>query len=465
MRKFQSTLKQETRYSGVGLHTGNRTTITFKPAPAGHGITFVRKDLPDSPEIPAEIDGVVDITRGTTLGKGNVKIHTVEHVLAALCGLQLDNVIVELDSSEPPVGDGSSLPYVDALLKVGIEEQDASRDYLKIETPIFYSEKERGVDLVILPSDDLRITFMIDYKNPALGTQYTTMISLEEEFVKDFAPARTFCFLSEVEALKKQGLAKGGRIDNAIIIADRQIDNSEIERLKALFGLKEKVVVGESGILNDLKLRFPNEPCRHKALDLLGDLYLIGVPLQAHILAARSGHAANVALVRKIRQLYDKKLIKAKYPKKKEGEYLLDTSAIASIMPHRYPMLLVDRVIDLEPNKRVVAIKNVTINEPFFTGHFPGHPVMPGVLIVEAMAQAGGILLLNTVENPESKLVYFLGIDGVRFRRTVIPGDQLRFELEMVHYRKGGACKMTGKAFVDEELVTEATLMATIVDR
>jgi UDP-3-O-[3-hydroxymyristoyl] N-acetylglucosamine deacetylase/3-hydroxyacyl-[acyl-carrier-protein] dehydratase len=373
--------------------------------------------------------------------------------------------MVELDSSEPPVGDGSCLPYVEALLQAGIETQDALREYLEIDTPIFYSEKDRGVDVVVLPAEDLRITFMIDYKNPALGTQYTTMVSLEEEFIQEFAPARTFCFLSEVEALKEQGLAKGGGLDNAIIIVDREVDESELERLKALFGLKEKVFVGKSGILNNIQLRFHNELCRHKALDLLGDLYLIGVPLKAHILAARSGHAANVALVKKIRQLYEKKLISTKYPKKKAGEYLLDISAITSIMPHRYPMLLIDRVIDLESNKKVVAIKNVTVNEPFFNGHFPGHPVMPGVLIVEAMAQAGGILLLNTVENPQAKLVYFMGIDGVRFRKTVIPGDQLRFEVEMIHYRKGGACRMAGKAFVDGELVTEATLMATIVDR
>ena len=464
MRKLQRSIKKPVSYSGIGLHTGNRTTITFKPASPDHSIVFVRTDLPNSPEIPADIDHVVDVTRGTTLGKGETKVYTVEHVLAALAGLELDNLRVELDSSEPPVGDGSALPFVEAILKAGIEDQDSPKNYLEIETPLFYSEKDKGIDLVVVPSDDLRITFMVDYRNPALGTQYTSLVSLEKEFVEEFAPARTFCFFHELEDLKREGLAKGGSLHNALVICDEDNCDAKIEKLKEMYGINEEVFVGKSGILNDVPLRFPNEPCRHKALDLLGDLYLLGVPLKGHVLAARSGHAANVALVKMLREQYEKKQITTRYQKKATGDFLLDINAILKIMPHRYPFLLVDRVLDIQPRKRVVAIKNVTMNEPFFSGHFPGHPIMPGVLIVEAMAQAGGILLLNTVDDPENKLVYFMGIDGVRFRKPVLPGDQIRFELDMIQFRRG-TCKMQGKAFVEGDLVTEATLMATIVDR
>jgi UDP-3-O-[3-hydroxymyristoyl] N-acetylglucosamine deacetylase/3-hydroxyacyl-[acyl-carrier-protein] dehydratase len=464
MIKLQRTIKKPASLSGTGLHTGNQTTITFKPAVVNHGIVFVRTDLDSSPEIPADIDHVADIARGTTLKKGDGKVCTVEHVLAALAGLELDNLRVELNSSEPPVGDGSASPFVEAISKAGIQEQDAPKNYLEIDTPLFYSEKDKGIDLVVVPSDDLRITFMVDYRNPALGTQYTSLVSLQEEFVEEFAPARTFCFFHELEQLYREGLAKGGSVHNALVICDENNCEVKIEKLKNLYGVKEEIFVGKSGILNDVPLRFPNEPVRHKALDLLGDLYLLGVPLKGHVLAARSGHAANVALVKKLREQYEKKQITDRYQKKSSGDYLLDISAILEIMPHRYPFLLVDRVLDLQPRKKVVAIKNVTMNEPFFSGHFPGHPIMPGVLIVEAMAQAGGILLLNTVDDPKTKLMYFMGIDGVRFRKPVFPGDQIRFELDMIHFRKG-TCKMQGKAMVDGEVVAQATLMATIVDR
>lgn len=462
MDKLQRTIKKSISYSGTGLHTGNQTTITFKPAETNRGIVFVRKDLEGHPQIPALIENVVDIIRGTSIGKGNVKVCTVEHVLASLAGLELDNVIVELDSNEPPVGDGSCLPFVQALLKAGIVEQDQPKNYIEIDTPLFYSEKERGVDIVVLPSDQLRMTFMIDYKNPALGTQYTSLVSLESEFVEEFAPARTFCFLSEVEMLREQGIIKGGDLDNAVVIVDRKVDKKELKRIKDLFNLKQDMFVGKTGILNDVKLRFPNEPCRHKANDLLGDLYLLGAPLKAHVLAARSGHAANVELIKKIKREYDKKKIAQKYPKKHKGDFLLGIDAILEIMPHRYPFLLIDRIIDLEPNKRVVAIKNVSINEPFFSGHFPGHPIMPGVLIVEAMAQAGGFLLLNALKSP--KMVYFLGMDEVRFRKPVVPGDQLRLEAEMIQFRRG-ACRIQTKAFVEDDLVAEAMLMATAADK
>ncbi len=461
MFEKQRTIKHEISLSGVGLHTGNTCTMTFKPAPPDHGIRFVRVDKPGKPSVIADIDHVVDIARGTTLQDGDAKVHTVEHVLASFAGLQIDNMIVELDANEPPIGDGSAKPYVDKLLEAGIETQSVDKYYLEIDSPMAYAEPERHVDLVVTPSDDVRITFMIDYKNPALGTQYTTLQNLQDEFVEEFAPARTFCFLSEIEMLKDNGLIKGGGLDNAVVIYDSDKGQVEVDRIKRVLDLKDEAFVGETGIINDIPLRFPNEPVRHKTLDLLGDLFLIGVPFKGHVLAARSGHKANIALARKMRDLYKKKKIASKYG---SGKALFDINAILKVMPHRYPFLLVDRILDLVPGERVVALKNVTINEPFFQGHFPEHPVMPGVLILEAMAQAGGVLLLNAVENPETKVVYFMSIDNAKFRRPVVPGDQLRFELEMKSFRRN-ACKMSGKTFVDDKLTAQADFMAMIVDR
>ena len=463
MFQKQRTIKQEISFSGVGLHTGNRCTMTFKPAPEDHGIRFVRADLPGQPSVIADIDHVVDISRGTTLQDGEARVHTVEHVLAAFAGLQIDNMIVDLDNNEPPIGDGSAMPYVEKLLEAGIVDQDVDKFYLEIDTPMSYSEKDRGVDLVVAPSDDLRITFMIDYKNPALGTQYTSLVDLEKEFVEEFAPARTFCFLSEVEMLREAGLIKGGGLENAVVIYDSEKGQVEVDRIRKALNLQAEAFVGETGIINDIPLRFYNEPVRHKTLDLLGDLFLIGVPFKGHVLAARSGHKANVALARKMRDLYKKKQLASKFGSG-STKALLDINAIQRIMPHRYPFLLVDRVLDLEPGKRVIALKNVSVNESFFQGHFPGQPVMPGVLILEAMAQAGGVLLLNAIEHPETKLVYFMSIDNAKFRKPVVPGDQLRFELEMHAFRRN-ACKMSGRALVDGIEVAGADFMAMVVDR
>ncbi len=464
MLRRQKTIGRPTSVEGIGLHTGEYTRVTFRPAPINSGITFVRSDLPGNPRVPADIDYVVDISRGTTLGAGGVQVRTVEHLLAALVGLEVDNVQVEMNGEEPPVGDGSALPFVEALLEAGIVEQDSPKDYIDVEDVISYdTEKSRGVELVVLPSDDLKVTFMSDPRNPAVGTQYTVMFSLDE-FVKEFAPARTFAFLSEIRPLREQGLIKGGNLDNALVIVDQDISPEELEYLRKLFNIKEPVFIGETNILNDIPLRFPNEFCRHKVVDLLGDLALLGAPLRAHVMAASSGHKANIELVRRIRQVYRKRKIISKYQPKEEKDFVLDVRAIQKIMPHRYPFLLVDRILDLIPGERVVGIKNVTINEPFFPGHFPGQPVMPGVLIVEAMAQVGGVLLLNGEEDPEDKLVYFIGIDNARFRKPVVPGDQIRFELEMVHRRRR-SCKMHGRAYVDGDLVAEADLMAMIVDK
>lgn len=461
----QRTIARPISISGVGLHTGVFTTMTFKPAPENTGYIFQRTDVENAPRIKADIDHVVDISRGTTLAQNGVRIHTTEHVLAAVSGLEIDNILIELDNKEPPVADGSAIMFVEKLLEAGIVEQDAFREYLTVERTITYTDPEKGVDIHVLPSNQFRATFMIDYKLQSLGTQYTSFYSLEEDFVEQFAPARTFCFLHEVDELKKQGLIKGGSVENALVMIDRPIDDSELDRLKSLFDIKDDVVQGSNGILNGKELRFPNEPVRHKILDLIGDLALLGMPIQGHIIAARSGHASNVELVKRLKKEFEKQILSKRYQRRmRKRPIFLDTEAIKRILPHRYPFLLIDRIIDLVPMEKIVAVKNVTTNEPFFEGHFPGKPIMPGVLTLEAMAQAGGVLLLNAIEDHENKLVYFSAADNVRWRKLVEPGDQIIFEVDLVKYRMGTA-KIHGKAFVDGELVLEADLMAAVVEK
>ena len=468
MLKQQHTIKNAASVKGIGLHTGGKATLTFKPGGVNDGIRFIRVDHPDRMEIPADIDYVVDTTRGTNLARDGVRVHTVEHVLAAVAGLGLDNLRIELDGSEPPICDGSAIPFVNALLEAGIIEQNSPRAYLELDNPVLYSERENGLlkELVVMPSDDFHLTYMVDYQKSNLGSQHTVLYSLEDEFVTEIAPARTWTFLSDVKALRERGLIKGGSLESAVVIADMDLSEEELEELKDLFGVEDRVVIGDNGIVGTQPLRFDNEPCRHKALDLIGDLALLGAPLKAQVFGARSSHSANVELVRRIRGACVKKKPEARDEDTSAParEMVMDIEAILRILPHRYPFLLIDRVIHMEPGKRVVALKNVTINEPFFSGHFPGHPVMPGVLIVEAMAQAGGLLLLNTIDNPQSKMAYFMGIDHARFRKLVKPGDQIRFELEMIRMRMH-VCKMEGKAYVDDELVAEAALMAMITDR
>jgi UDP-3-O-[3-hydroxymyristoyl] N-acetylglucosamine deacetylase/3-hydroxyacyl-[acyl-carrier-protein] dehydratase len=464
MIELQRTIAKPVSISGIGLHTGTECKMTFKPAPEKHGISFVRADLGGMPEIPAIADNVVDVSRGTTLGIGEAKVHTVEHVLAAVVGLQIDNIIIELDGIEPPIGDGSSLPYVQALQKAGIEQQTAPKDYLIIDQTIMHHEDDKQIDIVALPLDSYRVTVMVDYQNPALGSQHTGLFDFENEFATEFAPARTFCFLSEVESLADQGLIKGGDIDNAIVIVDHDLNDNQLDDLSKKLRIKSKISLGTNGILNDKELRFKNEPVRHKLLDLIGDLALIGAPLKAQILAARPGHRANVEFAKQVRKLYQqKKLVKKFQLVKKEG-VVFDSSAIERILPHRYPFLLVDKIIDLEVDKKVVGVKSVTFNEPFFPGHFPGNPIMPGVLILEAMAQTGGVFLLNSFENPENKVAYFMQINNAKFRKPVVPGDQLFMEVEMVN-KKSKVVSIKGKAYVNDELVAEADFMVAVLDK
>ncbi len=469
MVKNQRTIQKSISYTGIGLHTGEKATLTFHPAPENHGIVFVRSDVEGKPQIPALVDYVlrdesIDSLRGTNIHKDGVTVYTVEHVMAALAGMQIDNVVVELTAPEPPVGDGSAMPYVNMILEAGIVEQQEPKNYLVIEETLHYHDEQKGIDIVALPLDDFRITVMIDYKNPALGSQHSGLFSLEKEFITEFAPARTFCFLHEVEMLIQQGLIKGGSLENAVVICDKPLSEVNETLIRDSLKINNEVFVGENGILNNRSLRFKNEPARHKLLDLLGDLYLIGAPIKGQILAARPGHKANIEFARRLREYFKKQQLTRKYQDVSRKGVVFDFQAIQKILPHRYPFLLVDKIVEFEAGKRIVGIKNVTGNEEFFQGHFPGYPVMPGVLIVEAMAQTGGIMLLNEEANPEDKLVFFMGMDKVKFRKPVLPGAQLVFELEMLK-RRSTSCKMYGKAYVDGQVVAEAEMMAAIIDK
>jgi UDP-3-O-[3-hydroxymyristoyl] N-acetylglucosamine deacetylase/3-hydroxyacyl-[acyl-carrier-protein] dehydratase len=464
----QRTIAKEASITGIGLHTGNHSTLTFRPAPEDYGIRFKRVDMKNSPEILADIDHVIDISRGTTIAVGDAQVKTVEHVLAAIMGCEIDNVVVELTTNEPPVIDGSAKPFVDILREAGFEEQNAPKDYLVIDELVHYHDDKSEVDIVAMPLDDFKMTVMIDYRNPALGSQYTGLFSLENEFAAEFAPARTFCFLHEVEELFDSGLIKGGKFDNAVVIVDRELTQDQLEAMMNRFNIRDSVVLGENGILNNNELRFRNEPARHKLLDLIGDMALIGAPIKGHILAARPGHKANIEFVKMLRKLYEQKKLKMKYQvdATKTGGVIFDINAIKKMLPHRYPFLLVDKVVEMEVGKKIVGVKNVTVNEPFFQGHFPQKPVMPGVLIIEAMAQTGGILLLSFLESYEGKLAYFTSIDKAKFRKQVIPGDQLFFEVEVLD-KKRNIFKLKGRAYKNSlggELAAEAEIMTAIVD-
>jgi UDP-3-O-[3-hydroxymyristoyl] N-acetylglucosamine deacetylase/3-hydroxyacyl-[acyl-carrier-protein] dehydratase len=465
MRQQQRTIAEPVSLSGVGLHTGNQSTLTFHPAPENYGFRFVRTDLDGAPEIPADVDLVTDISRGTTLTHNNASVHTVEHVLAALVGLEIDNCRIELSANEPPVGDGSALPYTEVLMKAGFLDQKEPRQVIVIDQMVNYKNEEKGVEIVALPHTDFRVTVMIDYKNPALGSQHSGLFNLQTEFATEFAPARTFCFLTEVEMLRREGLIKGGNLDNAIVIVDKDIDQQEMDGLSSRLGIEGSVVLGSTGVLNNGSMRFPNEPARHKLLDMLGDLALVGAPIQAHLLAARPGHASNIEFARKIKRLAEQKKLQKKFNLSSQSGMVMDINAIMKVLPHRYPFLLVDRIVEMDTEEgRIVGLKNVTINEPYFGGHFPGQPIMPGVLILEAMAQTGGMLLMNHLSADGSKLAFFMGINNGKFRKPVVPGDQLRFEVTLKG-KRFNTFTLHGRATVDGTLVAEAELSIAVVDR
>lgn len=465
MADKQQTIKQQVSFKGMGLHTGKPATITFNPAPENYGFKFVRTDLDKPVEIPALVDYVVDLSRGTTLGIDDVKVHTVEHVLASLVGLGIDNCRIELDGPEPPIGDGSAMQYVEVLQSAGIEKQNEDRYYLVIDENIRYANEEKGVEIVALPLDDFRVTVLVDYHNPALGSQHSGLFDLKKEFVSEFAPARTFCFLAEVEYLINQGLIKGGNIDNAIVIVDKDMNEAELKNLQDKLGLDKPLHLGENGILNNTELRFKNEPARHKLLDMLGDMALAGCRIKAQVLAARPGHASNVEFAKLVRALYLKKQPLKNFKGDKSKGVVLDIYDLLKIMPHRYPFLLVDKVVEFDAEAlSIVGIKNVTMNEPHFPGHFPEKPIMPGVLILEALAQTGCLLLLNTLDDFSDKLVLFMGVKNAKFRKPVIPGDQMVMEVKMIS-KKFNTFMFSAVANVNGVPAAECEFQAALVDR
>lgn len=460
MNNKQHTIKKPVRVSGVGLHTGVQTNMTFLPAKPNHGIKFQRTDLEGQPIVDADVDNVVDLSRGTTIEQNGARIATVEHTMAALVGMEVDNVLIQLDGPEPPIMDGSAKMFIEALQGVGTEEQNALRNFFEVRESIFYRDGSRDVEIAALPLDDYRVTVMIDYNSPVLGSQHASITDIKQ-FNKEIASCRTFCFLHELEMLYKNNLIKGGDLNNAIVVVDRIVEDHELDYLADLFR-KPKVEVKKEGILNNVELRYKNEPARHKLLDLMGDLALAGRPIKAQILAARPGHAANVAFAKKLKRAMKEAAISNIPHYDPKLPPVLDVNQIKKYLPHRFPFLLVDKIFHLN-DVTVAGIKNVTGTEPFFQGHFPENPVMPGVLIVEAMAQTGGVLVLNTVPDPENYITLFLLIENCKFRRMVLPGDTIVMKCELLNPIKRGIAKMQGYAFVGDSLVCEAIMTARIV--
>lgn len=457
----QHTLKGSVTLQGVGLHTGEKVTMTMRPANPGYGIRFQRVDLPDKPIVKADADYVVDTSRGTTLEYNGARVSTVEHTLAAMVGLGVDNLLIEMDGPEVPILDGSSRQFMEAIESVGILEQEAKRIVYSIDSNIHYYDPVKNVDMLAVPSTNYQITALIDFNSPVLGTQHASLRHIQE-FREEIGPCRTFCFLHELEYLLDNNLIKGGDLNNAIVVVDKVVSQDELDRLAKIFN-KQKIEVKQEGILNNVQLHFTNEPARHKLLDVVGDLALVGHSIKAHIIASRPGHASNVEFAKKIKQYIKKNKHLSDIPHYDPSQQAIyDITQIEKSLPHKFPFLFVDKIIELSDN-HVVGIKNVTFNEHFFQGHFPGNPVMPGVLQIEALAQTGGILALNNISDRENYDTYFLKIDKVRFKQIVRPGDTLILKLELLNPIRRGICEMRGTAYVGNKLATEAELVAQIV--
>ena len=458
----QHTLKDSISISGTGLHTGVLVDMKLNPANPGFGIQFQRVDLPNQPIIKADCDLVTDTSRGTTLQVGDAKVSTVEHILAALVGMGVDNALIELNGPEIPIMDGSSAPFIEKIEKTGVVEQDAAKAWYSIDENIFHYDEGKRVEMVALPALDYQITTLIDFNSPVLGTQHAALNTIKD-FKAQISPCRTFCFLHELEALLDNDLIKGGDINNAIVVVDKAVTDEEMSRLAKVFK-RDKIEVKSEGYLNNLELRFPNEPARHKLLDVVGDLALIGFPIKARIIANRPGHSSNVEFAKKIKQYIKKnKHVKDVPVYDPSITPVFNLEQIEKLLPHRYPFLFVDKIIELT-DKVIVGVKNVTFNEWFFPGHFPGNPVMPGVLQIEALAQTGGILCINAMPEGEYD-TYFLKIDNCKFKQMVKPGDTMLLKMELTAPIRRGICEMRGTVYVNGKVATEADLVAQVVKR
>jgi len=460
MSKKQKTIQNEISLSGVGLHTGNNVTLTFKPAPENHGFAFVRVDLEGKPTIEAKAEYVVNTQRGTNLEKNGVSIQTSEHVLAAAVGLDIDNLIIEMNASEPPIMDGSSKFFIEALEKAGIQEQEAEISEYVVKEIISYKDDATGSEIILMPSDEYQVTTMVDFGTKILGTQNATLNTISD-FKEEIAAARTFSFLHEIEMLLENDLIKGGDLNNAIVYVDKKLSTETMKKLQKAFK-KDNIKVKPNGILDNLNLHWANEAARHKLLDVVGDLALVGTRIKGKVIANKPGHLVNTNFAKKLAKII--KLEKRNYVPEVDlhAKPLMDVVQIMEMLPHRPPFLLVDKILELS-EKHVIGMKNVTMNEPFFVGHFPGAPVMPGVLQIEAMAQTGGILVLNTVPDPENYLTYLLKIDNVRYKQQVVPGDTLIFKLDLISPIRRGICQMQAHTYANGKLVSEAEIMAQIV--
>lgn len=459
----QKTILNEVTLTGKGLHTGLSVNMTIKPAAENTGIVFRRIDLDEKTEIKADVSNVVDTSRGTVIENDGARVSTIEHTLAALSALEIDNALIEIDAPETPILDGSSKVIVDAIGDNNTTELDAEREYFKIRKKIVFKDEKSGAELMALPDDEYSIDVMISFDSPVLHNQYARLNSLKD-FKTQIAPCRTFVFLHELEFLLNNNLVKGGDLDNAIVIMDRDVNQHELDRIADLFHHEHIKLNGNKGILNNLKLHFDNEPARHKLLDVVGDLTLLGKPIKGKIIATRPGHSSNVKFAKLLQKEMNKQFAKTAAPIYDcNKESLLDVQKIKELLPHRYPFLMVDKIIDIK-EKHIIGVKNITTNEPFFTGHFPSEPVFPGVLQIEAMAQVGGLYVLNQLDPTKNYSTYFMKIDGIKFRQKVVPGDTLIIKVELLTPIRRGIATMKGYAFVGNQLVSEGEFMAQIVE-